>query len=365
MECYICKKDFTYNTFGIHIKKCVKINNINEPLDDVKFNQLCYHYERNFNAIFFKNEYLVQKKSINEISKNTNIVYSHVIFLLEYFNIKRRTLKEECNNENVRKKYIKTVQLKYGVDNVSQSKMVKQKKREKFLKNYGVDNIFKDKLFKQWILENNFAWNSLSKEENKERVLKQTESIKMFWESSDNERKNKIIANNKIKYQKYLSELSEEERIKINKKKSDWWHNLSDEQKNTIYSKRTYYSSSLETKIGQILSDLNISYTRQKFVNGTSYDFLLIHTKTLIEVQGDFWHANPKIYVSDDILKHPGGDKLAKDIWKIDENKNLNAKKYHYKIVYIWESEIIKKTDNELIVLLLDKIYENQVNKQD
>jgi len=65
------------------------------------------------------------------------------------------------------------------------------------------------------------------------------------------------------------------------------------------------------------------------------YDFL-IGDKFLLEVHGDYWHANPEIY-------GPGKRSLNdRQIFKVeqDKSKKVFAEKYGYKIFYIWETEI-------------------------
>ena len=143
-----------------------------------------------------------------------------------------------------------------------------------------------------------------------------------------------------------------------------WWESLTDEQKTEIIQKRTrkllcYYNSSLEVKIKQGLENLNISFKSQYWISRRSYDFKLKDFNTLIEVQGDFWHANPKKYLSTDILNFPSGKTLANDIWAKDTYKKELAEQYGYKIVYIWENELVGMTQPEIMKLILDKLYEN------
>jgi len=357
MKCYICQNNFPNNLFGVHLRICKNLHDLNEPIKEIKFKELCFSYKKDFKKEFFEKLYCYEKRSIKNISENYNIIYAHVVFLLNYFSIKKRTHKEECNNENVRKKCADTVNTKYGVRNISQSDEIKKRKSNRFFKNYGVNNIFKDENFKQWILENNFAWNNQSNAEMTNRILKQTKSIKNFWnEPTNQEYCDNIKNNNNVKFHEYLNNLSEDELKIHNKKKGKWWHELSDEQKTATLLKRKQISSNIESKIAEILSFLNISYTRQKFINRMSYDFLLTNTKILIEVQGDFWHANPNIYNDSDVLKYPLKHIKASVLWKIDENKKLNAEKYGYKVICIWESEMKKKSDNELINLILLKL---------
>lgn len=46
------------------------------------------------------------------------------------------------------------------------------------------------------------------------------------------------------------------------------------------------------------------------------YDFC--YNKKIIEYNGDFWHANPKIYNESDVVHK---NKVAKDIWNYDIRK--------------------------------------------
>ena len=112
-------------------------------------------------------------------------------------------------------------------------------------------------------------------------------------------------------------------------------------------------------KIKQGLENLNISFKSQYWISRRSYDFKLKDFNTLIEVQGDFWHANPKKYLSTDILNFPSGKTLANDIWAKDTYKKELAEQYGYKRVYIWENELVGMTQPEIMKLILDKLYEN------
>lgn len=254
-------------------------------------------------------EKVYETKSLPDIKKSFDIDFKSFIFLLDYFGIKKRNISESYKLIS-KTKYRKTCQDRYGVDNVSKSELIKNRKKETFLKNYGVDNIFKDDSFKRWILDNNFAWNNLSDEGNAERVKKQTESIKKYW------------------------------------------NNLTDEQKAKIHTHNG--TSSLESKISEALNYMSISYSTQFPLRGKVFDFLLRDSKILIEVNGDYWHCNPSIYKQDDLVSHPSGKIKALQIWKKDEDKRLKAESEGYKVIYIWEKEI--KESEDIYKLIQEKI---------
>jgi G:T-mismatch repair DNA endonuclease (very short patch repair protein) len=90
------------------------------------------------------------------------------------------------------------------------------------------------------------------------------------------------------------------------------------------------------------LSQNNIENKYNKIINQAyQYDFLIKNTNILIEVQGDYWHANPAKYGDGPGLK-PMNDRQK---FKVDRDKIKKeyAEKLGYKIYYIWESAIYKK----------------------
>lgn len=257
-------------------------------------------------------EYVIDiysNKSLPDIKREFGIDYKSFLFLLDYYNIKKRDISTSAKLISANK-YKKTCRDRYGVDNVSQSNFIKNKKKDTFIKNYGVDNIFKDNEFKKWILENNFAWNNLSDEQNIERIKKQTASIKKYW------------------------------------------NNLTDEQKNRLH----YYNgtSNLETKISEVLNNLSISYVTQFPLSGKLFDFRLVNTNILIEVNGDYWHCNPIKYRKDDIVNFFGKKTKVYNVWQKDEEKRLRAEKNKFIVIYIWENEI--NNSKNLQELLISKL---------
>ena len=123
-------------------------------------------------------------------------------------------------------------------------------------------------------------------------------------------------------------------------------------------------SSKPELVVKEILDRNSIEYIQQKFINRRSYDFQIKDTKILIEVHGDYWHANPIKYKKNDLINYPNNKKLiAEDVWKVDEIKKNNANKYGYVVIYVWESDIINATkENRIEHFILNKIYENIQN---
>jgi G:T-mismatch repair DNA endonuclease (very short patch repair protein) len=78
------------------------------------------------------------------------------------------------------------------------------------------------------------------------------------------------------------------------------------------------------------------------------YDFRIKKTNILVEVHGDYWHANPNIYNEAEL-----NDRQKFKIEQ-DKKKLLYAEEHGYKIMYIWEQDI-KNNDYSALYALLEK----------
>lgn len=106
----------------------------------------------------------------------------------------------------------------------------------------------------------------------------------------------------------------------------------------------SYKKSKIEEKVEEWLKNNNIDYDYSCIIgsgeNCFQYDFIIHNKRILIEVQGDYWHANPKLFNEDGsdgkrILNDIQKEKIERDIKKKEfaESKNFN-------VIYIWESDI-------------------------
>jgi len=96
---------------------------------------------------------------------------------------------------------------------------------------------------------------------------------------------------------------------------------------------------------------LNILYGKdEKFIYSKKekrcYKYDLCLGKKIIEINGDFWHSNPKIYKSDDI--HRIHKIKCSEIWKRDEIKIENAIEHGYDVLVIWESESVSDLEGTI-----------------
>lgn len=66
-----------------------------------------------------------------------------------------------------------------------------------------------------------------------------------------------------------------------------------------------------------------------------------------IEFNGDYWHANPKIYKPEDVIRYRNCTKTAKEIWEIDR-KRLEAISKTHEVLVVWESDFKSNREKEI-----------------
>lgn len=110
-----------------------------------------------------------------------------------------------------------------------------------------------------------------------------------------------------------------------------------------------------EDQVEEILRELDIPYSRSFYLKGRQYDFLLPNAKLIIEVNGDFWHANPAKYKADDVLPQPKRNITAQALWDKDMAKKQLAESCGYRVVAIWEHDLKTKTKVELKAFILNE----------
>ena len=303
-----------------HIYVCSKKTKVDKK--EIKYDYISH----NFPEISQKNvlyDYYVNKNySLPMLKELFNIDSKSITFLLDYYKIDRRGISESSILISG-KKQRKTLLKKYGVENISQIESVKEKKKKTTLKNYGVDNIWKHKNY-----------------------------IKIVEQS--------ILNKYGIERKEFLSLKSKEVwKNKTLEEKITWLEN-SIHSVNSVRSVKGYSISKLETYVSEILIELNIPYETQFYIKDGKewklYDFHIKNTNILLEINGDYWHANPKHYKENDIIKYVTGNKSAKDVWIKDDKKKRVAELNGYVVENVWEDDIKKLKREILIELIKQKI---------
>jgi G:T-mismatch repair DNA endonuclease (very short patch repair protein) len=109
-----------------------------------------------------------------------------------------------------------------------------------------------------------------------------------------------------------------------------------------------------ESQIGQILTDAKIRF---KFHRSVDYQTLqneyrkkevdiFIRPKKIIEHNGTYNHADPRKYKPDDLIREHGKMIKASEIWAREKIILKQIKKKGYKILVIWENDLLQDTEN-------------------
>ena len=261
-----------------------------------------------------------------KIAKKYGVTNDVIYNILQFSGVKLRTRKESANAGalHTRKSNIE----KYGVPCTLQVKEFDDKRKQTFLTNYGVDNPFK---------------------------------IKNFHEKIES-----------AYIEKYGHGLKTQRSIKS----KEAWAAKTPEERNTWVSKSFHSrlpteirSSSLETRVKSILDDYEVSYSAQ-FRAGSgggrgsySYDIYIPSGNLIIEINGTYFHADPRVYKPDDLLLK-SKNALAKELWEYDRVKQGYAVNKGYNYLVIWEIDLKSYSDKDVIEVIYDAIYsgENKIN---
>jgi G:T-mismatch repair DNA endonuclease (very short patch repair protein) len=223
-----------------------------------------------------------------------------IIDRCKIYGIKTKSIKDLANSEQVRKKYELTCLKKYGTKNSLSKGTCSYKKRNKtVIKRYGVTNVF------------------------------QLEEVK---EKSKSTLRNKYGVNNPIELPSY--ERSNGRKSKL--------HKIIE---NLLDVNQIKYQSEAVNKFGKFNKKLNKFYS-------PIVDILIESSKVVVEINGDYWHGNPKKYSKNSVIKKWRGDVLVSKIWELDRIRNTQIRSFGYKVIVLWENDIknnIKKVENKLL----------------
>lgn len=322
MKCIICNKDTgTFNgKLKTHITKHHYVDELQNELVYIKssLNITDSVLEK------IKNQYL-EGCTIQELIKQYNFDFSIYFKLLGI----KRTNSESKKTKKYIEKYKNSIIAKYGVDNLSKSPTVKERKKKTFMKNYGYENNFCNPTIgnhARLLIDYDICQKRLEESVYKKYGVSNVAKLDFVRKKMSESAKKRII------------DIPYEERLRLTE----------------AARSNVKYTSSLELRIQDILNRNCVTYTSNKFLYSYNFDILFTNKKVL-EIQGDYWHANPKQYKSDDILL---GNLTAGEVWKKDNKKRLILEKNGYKVYYLWESEINNMTDDDIIKFII-KIHEN------
>jgi hypothetical protein len=341
---FICP---TCNVTGrTHYTTC-NTNNVSK--DDFKLQTIQHTFpllDLSSSAMLF-DLYITQQYSLPEFRKHYSISYSTTLWLLAYFNIPIRTRCEANNTDVSKRKRSTTCLTKYGSTNpLSKGTMPYHTRNNTVKQKYSVTNVFQIQSIIDSINDIMIAKYGVKRIVNVDKII----DTKSKWSDEFKQQISK-----KIKHSKAM---------------------MTDEMKNEINQKRLITLSKnqprvgmlmpnkFESKISQILTMLNIPHTFSTHICGRQFDFKIHNTNILIECNGDYWHANPHFYHPDDCISYPCNKKLAQDIWKADYAKHKLAVLQKFDVIYIYEHDIKKKSDEYICTFILNQIADISRHRQ-
>ena len=318
--CPICNSEIIFlpQRISSHLKSCAK--KVSLPYKEVRKQFLIKNWPEFSTKELFLKAYNIY--SIPDFQKQFGL--NDPGEFCEIYNIPKRTIQEANKANGIgQSKIKKVVKKKYGVDNVlSKNSPFYEKRNNTVKESYGVDNIFQSEEIKNKIFSDDLY---LIRYGMTRRELRSKTAKEVWQRLSDDEK------------QQWLSK-------SIHKESS---------LKNI--NKRSFNQSSYELKILNILSQSQFSFKSQFIIRKTknsfyAYDFIIYDLNLILEINSDYWHANPSIYKADDLIQYPGHQLLASEVWKKDLDKKKLAISKGYNIIYIWSKDI--KAINSLEDLL-------------
>jgi G:T-mismatch repair DNA endonuclease (very short patch repair protein) len=116
-----------------------------------------------------------------------------------------------------------------------------------------------------------------------------------------------------------------------------------------------YKDTKIELLTQSILEENNIIFKKHKNYKLSESNHqadITIEPDKVIEVNGDYWHFNPKKYDGKSKQKKRGKEIKAEDVWKYDKYLIDGMNDQGYRVLVVWESELedeLNKTTKKIL----------------
>lgn len=110
--------------------------------------------------------------------------------------------------------------------------------------------------------------------------------------------------------------------------------------------------SKLHQKIKTILKLDELGFKSEQKIGRYLIDEFNADKQIVIEINGNYPHANPKFFEANDIVVMPGNKFLACKKWASDKRKIDYLKSQGYKVLIIWESDDLEEKRKELMIIM-------------
>ena len=275
-------------------------------------------------------------------------------------NFNRQVLKRNC--EHCKKEFFiyldkdgnTTSKQKYCGHFCSNRAKPKNRKKKQEIK---IDQLQNTKrIFKSFSLFLNLTYTNVPSE-NDDIVTLKCQNTFIHVKGSSKYKRTKIIQHISVEE---LNELKKEVKIikEINKNKRDSEYLLI-ASNFSIKQLKNYKGTKPENLFKEYLLLNNLIQGQDFFYQYRIFnyrvDFYFPKINLGIEIDGDYWHANPMKYKETDIIRYPFGKMPAKQVWEKNQLREEKIKE-KIKLIRFWESDILSKMFEEKIYTLLESL---------
>jgi G:T-mismatch repair DNA endonuclease (very short patch repair protein) len=176
---------------------------------------------------------------------------------------------------------------------------------------------------------------------------KRSDSIKKKISESSKGKKMSEAAKKKIsevaKKRPKISEVTRKKMSESGKISANRPEKLAQTRKHRATQKFPFKDTKIEIITQTILEKNNIDFVKHKtfkFEKSFHQADIVIEPDKVIEVNGDYWHFNPKTYDGESIQRLRQKTLKAKDVWERDKKIIEGIKQQGYKVLVVWESEL-------------------------
>lgn len=98
-------------------------------------------------------------------------------------------------------------------------------------------------------------------------------------------------------------------------------------------------TSKLHLKVRDEFGLEDLGFESEQLVGRYFVDELNSEDKVVIEIYGDYVHANPKLYEASDLIRLPGNSYTAQEKWDYDADRISYLEGLGYEVIVVWESD--------------------------
>lgn len=334
---------------------CRKIYGYDNPMQAQEIKDKLYktNIERYGSPIFAKTELFIKKskQTCNEKygcdwhTQNEEIKNKAKITCKEHYGTEYYFQSNECKEKQkekfkelygeeytnnfqipeIKEKIKETLKEKYGVEHPMYSEEIKTKMKNTVSLKYGVDNYIKSNEYKteqynKWL----YNYKIKLAQRNLEFVNRNDTIITLKCKKCNNTFKYSFTGLNGLlqKYQENFCPICSRE-----------------------YKHQTT-TSNLEKEFQDYINSITTNYEIYKnnrtILEGKELDVYIPDLKLAFEFDGTYWHADPRFYNENDIIKN----NTANEIWKRDKNKDVLCENKNIKLIRIKEYDWLNDNDN-------------------